>query len=177
MYNEMPVFVIVEGHGNDGMDIRISKLRAKPEWQLARVEDPLFSYKAFPLGYMYYQQRAYYVSRIPARQFKAGLDRNHVVFEPLLMDRNGIFMSKDMENCILGNHPTLENALKLLDKDVYSVPFHRYFAVTRNNTLQYRGAEVGGLRLGGQTPFFELFESPQRSFIARILADLHIPGA
>jgi len=130
-----------------------------------------FDYRSPPLGYMNYGGNACYLSRIPDRDNqKMGLGQHVIDARPSLEDRRSWFVSVEMGKCILGEHPSLEEALKLLNEDeAESVAFHRHFALSKLNAkvfgIHYRGRLVG-LREGEA---FRLLEAQDVSFIEPIL--------
>lgn len=104
-----------------------------------------FSYDVFELGYMRIKSSAYYLTRIPRRAHNEGL-RASCISPNVLGDRD--LRTTAFYNCVMGNHPSLHEALSLLNGDkCISVPISRYVAVSYydkyNSKLLYKGQEIG----------------------------------
>lgn len=174
-YDGKPVFVQVDGVN----EISIWPLRrdvGNIPPKKVRVTDKKFSYASAPLGYMNYQKNAFYVMRVPNRQTRAGISSEILSTDPAIPPAE-FFMSKAFENCIMGTHPSLPTALKSLSKDHNSVAIHRHLALFKLPSrhiyeLRYRGAAIGAFDSNSQQFIFS--ESPMRSFVERIVQNLHL---
>jgi hypothetical protein len=167
----------VDGRGDNPDDVTLHSMRSNPERLMTiPVSDPDFSYKAAPLGYMFYNNMAFYVMRFPTRQNKAGLPQDCLATEPQL-ESYLYYSSHAFEKCILGKHDTLATALKKLIpfEKVQSVPIHRHVALGWNHSrivLYYRTRPVG--YYDQEFNRFNLNDGPDLSFIQRIMANLEI---
>lgn len=173
MYDGKPMYVSV-------MDVDLVGLyplrRERGEPNHVRVTDKKFSYKSVPLGYINYQNNALYVMRIPARQTRAGISPENLTTIPQVPTED-FFLTKAFEDCILGKHPGLRTAVKsLLDVKAASVAVHRHVALSWYTKdflrVQYRGTDVG--KFDVQNNMFIFNNTPWRSFLERIVADLHL---
>lgn len=91
-----------------------------------------------------------FFERKPIRQYKLGLCRNNV---KLSANITGMGLpphiwpgaqGEELEKTILGNYPTLQEALTILEKyKKGSRAFSRYFCIDANYTLYYRSREIG----------------------------------
>lgn len=174
MFKDRPVYCQVE----DVNLLKCRPLRSRPTGPDLEVwvQDSEFSYKSPPLGYLNYENAAWYVMRIPTRQIRAGLSPELLTTEPRGINPADFLMTKAFEDCILGNHPSLANALEKLKK-IASVAIHRHVALVNdgpNIMLHYRAVPVGSY--DPHTNSFLFAEGPQRSFIERIVQNLHLQG-
>lgn len=123
--------------------------RGRPDDTLVDYRSPDFDYKATPLGYTNYNGAAYYMARCPDRISYQGLYVNALctLAGAPLSDKYSWFLSKEIKDCILGKHPTLEQAEELIFDDWDSCAFDRHFAVARlgrkSISLMSRGRVIG----------------------------------
>lgn len=138
--------------------------------------DKEFDYNAPPLGYTTWKGVAHYVMRRPQRTNQQGLTAGAVTSSSGLLDVYGWFGSTECRSCILGEHPTLAEALALCDRRssarATSVAFHRNLAVSglglgAGHTLYFKGRSIGN-RIGRDTSFV-LFPGPDQSFLLKYL--------
>jgi hypothetical protein len=123
-----------------------------------QMNSPLFNkFRPFPLGMTNQEGDAFYIERQPNRKTEQGLIRTMLterrVGEPGLASNSLQFISitsSAMKDCITGNLPTAQFALKaLLDPSVEnrSIAFDRKFALLRGSLddiyLSYKGETVG----------------------------------
>lgn len=100
------------------------------------------TWNSFPLGYTQVEGSAYYLSRIPNRQWKRGLSRNNIhvradaAFGGLGLNWTAWF-GKPLENTLLGKYPSYEKAIELLKEyeeenegNTNSVAFNRFMAIS-----------------------------------------------
>lgn len=177
------------------LDSTICSYKGKPYWVTVRdfdevsispldhgrakriqISDDDFSYAALPLGYMNYGHDVYYLSRLPARQNKAGLSQGNVVTDPFLRGDN-YFGQNCMGDCIMGLHPPLKVALVTLENPVQQgVAIHRHVALKKLD--KYRLGLFYRTRLiatsDGINALFTLVRSQDTSFMLRILRNLDL---
>lgn len=116
-------------------------------WKRVKYTDDAFSYDAFPLGYMNYDRKSYYMCRIPARDQTQGLSRGNLAAIPSDLS-NKAMQTKNMEDCILGVFPSFTEAFESVIKGTnISCAFDRSFSLsnTRNMgvSLSYQGEIIG----------------------------------
>lgn len=175
MYKRKPVYVQVQ----EMNEISVIPLRRdRPEAKFINVADADFSYKSPPLGYMNYQDSVYYVMRIPTRQIRAGLCTETLTSDPRI-PADDYIMTKAFEDCIMGKHPTVRDAVKKLQgQKALGVAVHRHLALKLDGSchphfaIHYRSSKVGTFDPDRGIFFFE--DSPFRSFLERIVFDLHL---
>lgn len=141
-----------------------------------KVTDPAFSYRALPLGYVFYDGAAYYVSRLPSRQNRAGLYSSQLETRPWA-DPARFITRPCFEDCILGKHKKFDKAMELIQAgEAVSVPIHRHVAIGKideyNIALMYRGRVIG-LHIEN-TNRFRLTTVKDISFLERILYSLRL---
>lgn len=176
MYKGEPVYVTADCEGR-------TKVLAYPlkEFGANRACKPIvvnytddsFSYKSPPLGYIYYNDRAFYLSRIPDRKQRQGLHQEVIFSVPTNDEVPWIEMlqSPEMHMCIMGRHPSLMDARVLIAKGARSVPISRNCAVQRlgkssDMVLLYKGREIG-ISMGGKD--FELYNCKEKGFLTKVL--------
>lgn len=128
---------------------------------------PEFDDSSPPLGYMHWNNRAYYLKRIPMRYQNQGIKSHNIA-------RTGAsgnwFTSLAMENCILGKYFTLESAMYDINysRD-YSYPLHRNIAIGsldgRNLGLYYKGRLVATRRNSS----WDYLPSPDSQVLKKII--------
>jgi len=105
-----------------------------------------FDYSAPPLGYWYNGNTCTYITRRPARQWRAGLIAGMVRFSTPI--GGGWLLTKATSDCILGNHKSFKEAFKdvQMSNTPITVPFDRHFAVGSSGgriTLLHRNSLIG----------------------------------
>lgn len=113
------------------------------------------------LGYYAYRGVSLYAVRYPFRLFKAGLTRDNVsVISPKdpeelpygddffdkLRESKGVIQNlsnKALYNMYMGIYPAIAECLEMLQDGGYELPFDRQFTVSRDNTIRYKGVNVG----------------------------------
>lgn len=102
------------------------------------------------LGFYFTGTDANYLVRVPTRQYQAPPSLDTIHCEPNMPSMWAC--REEMENCILGNHPSLKEAYDILNSPdntfnrIKGVPFHRHFALKRKGRcffLKYKRQEVG----------------------------------
>lgn len=135
--------------------------------------DPDFETRSPPLGYAFYRNRAYYVSRIPDRRQRQGLSPESLRVDPSEIDNISLFTSKSIEDCILGRHKSPEEAVIMIETNqAKSVPIHRHMAIGKiqNNHvlgLYYRNRLIG--TKDSRLLRFNLIQSRDVSFLIKIV--------
>jgi hypothetical protein len=151
-----------------------------------RVEhfDPLFSYQAFPLGFIFSKRSksAIYIYRRPLRTTYAGLTAQAVASKPLRGDEGSYIdwsdmVTEEMRNCILGTVTLLPEALEIMTKqpDIKSYPLSRNFAIGRFGRciiLYYKTTALGAIDVSTSTLSSEL--TMRDSLIVKELKSLGI---
>ena len=167
-YKGKPVY-IVDTRG--GHQVYIQSMNPpSDDYELIDYRTPDFDYKSPPLGYMNFADRAYYLSRLPWRDIqKQGLCNQAVESRPAI-PRGGWFPSEALAKCILGEHPTLEQALELIQIQGHdSVAVHRHIAIGvvsgQSLGVFYRGRMVGIREMGK----FRLLQSDESSILERLI--------
>lgn len=123
----------------------LGDLRGKPTKIDHR--DERFSDRAPQLGYMHLNNTAYYLKRGPYRYQNQGLREENIIVCGVEGRMHDFLTSKSMEDCILGNHTTMDMALIELNINrERSISIHRHVAVSKidnkNIGLHYRGRLV-----------------------------------
>lgn len=139
-YKKDPVYVRV-----DGRSLILYKLPdTSTRYQIIRSTDPEFDVAGVPLGYMLYSQNqtVYYLSRLPARRVKQGLDARTVRIRNIAGSTNvgvnaqSLLFSQGFVDLINNKFLPLSDALKMLrgkfksnSESTYEVPIRRDIAL------------------------------------------------
>lgn len=135
--------------------------------------DDEFTTNNIELGYLQGETNAQYFYRIPDRSQKQGLNTNGVATNGKhSFSQFGGFSAKKIVPMFTGNHPSLEEATKMLKEDpgLKSVCFHRCFALGRENSqrllsLMYKGKVIASqMKINGPYIFTD---TGNLSFMAR----------
>ena len=175
MYDGKPVYVqVLRVPDGDWNKVYINALPCIPHntAQLVDHRDAKFDYRAFLLGYINLKRTAHYLTRVPNRQQKQGLDRYCLVSSPEITDDVDWFIGDKMRDCILGIHPIHDEALDLvLSYEKTSVSISREIAIENASggliTLLYRGRVVGHRDGDG----YNLLPSKERKILQDILQE------
>lgn len=116
--------------------------------------DGKFNLHPVPLGMMNIRgdnkqiAEAVYMTRVPERRWKVGLTQNGTRIIPVRYEEDNMFwrmdrqwfLSMDMHDCIVGEYPSFDNAIRMLKRSRRrSVAFSRNFAlVAEGKKLMYR---------------------------------------
>lgn len=176
MYEEEPYYVSTDDGRSDGNNITIYKLDGlfRPTKTIDHRDDK-FSDRSVPLGYMQYEDKAHYLSRMPQRMQNQAVTRASIVGMPQGLGARW-FTSKAMRSCILGEHKTFKQAWKMIENGEFSsVPIHRYVALKlgrRDMELHYKGRLVA--QWNENLDYWEYLKSDDRSFIQRAIERLGV---
>lgn len=105
--------------------------------------DPSIDITPVSLGYVNYPHGATYLTRVPKRRWKQGIDREGISVTGSDFREGKWLESSEVACCIEGEYPTKAVALALAIKKKSTVAFSRKFAVDYNGGLFYRGKRVG----------------------------------
>lgn len=104
------------------------------------------------LGYMNTRRNSYYVSRVPVRRYKQGLNRQNIAVGALNIEpglnRGDTIRCVELARCILNKYPSLDECLEKLQDGRNACAFHRHWAITAGGELHYRGNPVGAYQKG-----------------------------
>ena len=138
-YKNRPVIVLEVNADNT---LNIADVIGKRNVAKVALNDPDLNIQEFKLGYVNYQGRALYLTRVPARQQRQGLCRQNIVvkagdFRNYFVD--GMLSSAGFVDAFQGIYPTFEEAVNVLrtNLEVESVAFARRFALKRDVELGY----------------------------------------
>jgi len=137
---------------------------------------PEFDYRSPPLGYINVENRAFYLTRLPSRgNQRQGLCHSTVWCSDPGFRAQDYISSKELRLCILGQHPSLTNAVEMLENEYESVAISRHVAINKLATstlgLHYRGRLVG-TRERGQ---WRLLDSGDSSIIEPLIRKAGVP--
>lgn len=150
-YKKQPVYVKAITNNRELVLQALENVKEKfPEISLT---DSDLDFTPVPLGFANYNGNAFYLSRIPSRQYKQGLASNNLVVDCLTEGNKTALASKELKkvcnrsisSCILGKYPSLQQALKLITEGALSVAFHRQFAVDEDWNILYKTESVGSV--------------------------------
>lgn len=153
-YNGKPVVVQLVSPSDDNPGsyaLHIKDGKGFPVW--VDINDPLFSYRDFNLGYVNTPQWATWWYRKPLKQYQQGLKRNQMTFR--VSDKNAVVgddvfgFTKNYVAMLSNAYPSLADCgtrVRLGERS--SVAFHKDFALSFNKlhedyTVEFRGKIVG----------------------------------
>lgn len=152
-YKGVPYYI--QTHGYDAQrtsypNVNLYSLKGGVVKYERRVDhrDPDFDDSAPLLGYMNYNNQAYYLKRMPYRHANQGLKYTDVMSVPFAIDRHDTqwFQGDAIYNCILGIYPRMSSAVEQLETNGGSCALHRDVAIGlinhRQHGLHYRGRLV-----------------------------------
>lgn len=155
MYDDKPVLVSECFDRDADILANISFLPHRRDLLTISLFDPKFDAKSMGrrLGYVntFGEFGAYFLTRIPSRQYKQGLHANNVnVPDPIRRqwNFNHIRIRPEFTDTLMGVYPTFEEARTRLmaNPDIKSIAFSRYFAIERDELgfflVFYRGDRV-----------------------------------
>lgn len=130
-------------------------------------------YSALPLGYFFCLDMNYctYLTRNTNKQYSGGVNSRNIKSTHISTNFLDRFPGKEMENCILGAHPSIDECLDLLARGTDKVPFHRHYAVAnKSGTIHLfnRDDLIGYMKDG----HFILIESPFSSVFYNELVEI-----
>lgn len=178
LYRSQPHFVQGQGHNNDG-SFYVSLVALPVENNRpfrVSINDPDLEPRGARLGYCNVGNVAYYLSRIPRRQFQQGLGSNNV---NIPRDNGNRVTSFDrllhepgFADLLRNTYPTFQEAVQQLeapDSTKFRIAFHRHFAIEHDDLgfvrLLFKGDAVGY----GKADRYNL---PQRySYLAETLTE------
>lgn len=176
LYRGHPYYVYNEGIDPPSRDVFLRELgenqfiNRKKDMRVPH-DDPDFDPRSPELGYCFFNGEALYLSRVPDRRQRQGLSVESLRVEPRNVGPGTVFLTKAMEDCILGRHKTLHEALDLIDSGDNSVPIHRHFAVGRIQNNHMLGLFYRCRLIGTKDDYadrFTLLPSRDHSYLMKI---------
>lgn len=169
MYAGVPVYVqCSEPTGKISLsddEVLITPLREMSPYNKVYVAEKvkytsdLFEARAFPLGYISHSGGATYLGRLPTQQQRQGLHTDIVLRQGGDQLPAGWFFSKEMSDCIVGNHHTFTEALFYVKSTGLSKSFDRFWAISPHHksvfSLQFRGRPAGLVSDDGKITLFK----------------------
>lgn len=96
-----------------------------------------FNLQPIPLGYVNYNKKAIYATRMPMRKdWKQGLRTNNFVLGENRLDRS--IKWSMIVNTVKNIYPTFQKAVDKV-RNINSLAFHRDFAIHKNGMIEYKG--------------------------------------
>lgn len=118
------------------------------------IDEENFTAPTQRLGYVNIDGGVVYVSRVPIRRYKVGLSKENTTFSVVncnyhegaaeAVRRLKSLSSIELGDCIMGKYPTLQQAVKLIQKGSHAVAFDRQFAL-QGGSIYYKKDVVGKL--------------------------------
>lgn len=145
-YKQEPFYVnVIQGTSLQGV------LTSSQKMQVIRLPDEQLDITPVPLGYVNSNASCFYVRRLPHRRYKQGLNKYNIRADSL-MNLRGLLSSKYLASCIMGDYPSFEEAVGLLNEGRERVAFSRRFALQREpiglQFLEYRSERCGWVSKG-----------------------------
>lgn len=149
-YRKKPVFV----KEVDGRELWLTSLEnPKEKANPVSLSDLEIDFTPVPLGFVNFNKYAYYITRVPSRQYKQGLSTGNIAIEAVEENHDTIFGIQTLQNvcnkslaaCILGRYPCLEQAIKDVVEGAKSVAFSRQFAIDEHFDLLFKTERVGSV--------------------------------
>lgn len=163
--------------GRDEFNFHIMRgfeLTAKAKEIAIDVRDAAFSMRSPTLGYINYYDQAHYLSRIPDRRNKQGLNVGTIVSSNENGIDRGYFTSEFMHDMLVDKYPAQSLCLKRLqaEHDLKSIAFNRNFCLRKlaDNVIGMLYKERLVAIFDNESERFNLIQSRETSFIERIMA-------
>lgn len=159
MYKKVPIYVreITE---KKELSVFYLGQREKEIIPLSSID---LDFKPVSLGMCNHGGHAYYLSRIPSRQWSQGLTPENINIR--FLDNQELsnecqslikLNNKSIHSCILGEYPSMEKCITAVEKPgVSEMAFSREFALNKNLSLYYRGDKVGMIDSDNGKTIFE----------------------
>lgn len=128
------------------------------------------SLRPVTLGYLNYRGRSIYLSRMPRRRWKHGLDSQNISAvsnKNTTVGFDAMQVKRALSSCILGNHAAFGEALDRVREEAIELSFSRIFSLgpaREGENLYHKGRKVGTVQNDQpvlQTKFRFLEESLQ----------------
>ncbi len=161
MYDDAPVFVIRAIAADRGVKIAYMPMPCTPGRypelttpgiKTAAVTDELWRAHDFCLGYINRPIRAFYVSRIPVRRWKQGLNPHNLKPMVLLGEYHHVLSDPHFTRMLRGDYPTLRAGAAAVMLQPGIVAFDRRWAIEYTEHelywLHYRGKQVASSQDG-----------------------------
>lgn len=132
--------------------------------RVIKLEDPLFNYKEYNLGYANNAHYAVWWYRVPYKQYQQGLKKeqlHYISSDPHFMVEENFNFSKPYVCMLSNDYPNMDLCEKVLkDQKTKMAAFHKDFALSWDDihedfVLEYRGVKVGA-SLNGNLKEFKL---------------------
>lgn len=144
----------------------------KNSWEIIDYTQDTFRYKAFPLGYVNHNGRAYYASRIPNRYQYYGLSPDSILWEPIVSSSHHIVFTDSFVDMIHRRYPNMDDAETRLIAGERRIAISPDVAIERvkgrTMHLLFKGKNVG-IKMGA-THNFTMYDIPEAPFLKKILA-------
>lgn len=149
LYQKKPVYVNRVGADRT---LRIYSLEdMKTKLGDVDVENEELDFTPVPLGFCNHDKDAFYVQRLPKRQYKQGLCKANMVVSAITGNAsregaNSIVTAKvrSLAHCIEGRYPSIASAISsIVEGGCRSVAFCRTFALDENLFVYYKSDKVG----------------------------------
>lgn len=147
-WNKTPVYVKAVNRLNE---LVLQELGNKKEI-ITKVSDELLDFTPVPLGMCNEGKDAFYLTRIPYRQYKQGVCKQSLRikfisknYDELAADKLLTMKSQGLKECINGDYPTLQNAIEKIrgDEGVKAIAFSRQFALDGDFNIFFKTERVG----------------------------------
>lgn len=173
LWDGKPVYVDVDN--GEGGKIMIHYLGDRKKRELVEYTDDRFDYRSVQLGYLQYENRAFYLERLPVRKTKQAVAHENTGGRSPCGRNIGIsdiLFSSAMNNCVLGEHMTEEEAIRGLMGGKYkSAAVSRNVAIQKEEdgtfTLWHKNIKVG--KKSHNEQYFTLLSGNHSSFMKRFL--------
>lgn len=111
--------------------------------QVCSLDSDKIDLTPLPLGYVNFKRGSTYLTRIPQRRWKQGLDYRGIRSQGLDYREDDWFTSRAMLDCFNTKYPSYLEALFLLEEDRPCVAFSSKWAVDYEGAVFFRGTKVG----------------------------------
>ena len=161
LYDTEPVYVrdILNEEG-----LLVEMLSSRNRMEVA-INNPLFDFEPFPLGFINTKNTVLYAQRHPRRQYRQGLSSDNCGMDLIRECRNdrGVIDSlRDfnsdtfgmLRNTIKGIYPTLNECEAAFNTGSELKAISRTFAISNNGEVYYKTKLAGALNFNTQSPQF-----------------------
>jgi len=159
LYADKPVYVSDINY-DKVLDL---KFFSREKGKSVPLNDPLLNFTPVKLGMCNHGGAAFYLCRVPARQWCQGLSEKTLRITDFSQSNKGVakaeiakLKAKGLASCILGEYETLEKTIDVLQREenVVSMAFSREFALDKEMNLYFKQDKVGMYDVDANRPIY-----------------------
>ena len=146
-YKKIPIYIRDVNQVENEFKLLYNKL-GRQTIEMTFLPNKHIDFNPVPLGFLNTQRNTFYVSRLPARQWKIGLHQNNIKFTNAVIGtkiKNPSLNSTLLANCILGKYPSYKAAYdSIISGKRFITAFSRKFAICKEGLLYKNNGQCIG---------------------------------